>query len=207
MRFKHNPEKLIIKQMARTKTRPRRTLSKKDFTTSSQYEETQSHKDTTSTYSKSYSASKTSYSRLGRRRTKREGKRDPYTNPNNKYFYGKDKKHMKGGKYKGKFMKSYRPNRLCLREIRKFQKGPELCIRRIVFQGVVRNITWRINRQMRFHSQALIALQEAAEAYMVGLFEDTNLCAAHARRVTIFPRDMQLARRIRGEPAMKNIYT
>ena len=52
---------------------------------------------------------------------------------------------------------------------------------------------------MKFQSQALFALQEAAEAYLVGLFEDTNLCAIHAKRVTIIPKDIQLARRIRGE--------
>ena len=46
-----------------------------------------------------------------------------------------------------------------------------------------------------------MAIQEATEAYMVGLFEDTNLCAIHAKRVTIMPKDIQLARRIRGERA------
>jgi histone H3 len=54
---------------------------------------------------------------------------------------------------------------------------------------------------LRFQSAAIMALQEAAEAYLVGLFEDTNLCAIHAKRVTIMPKDMQLARRIRGERA------
>ena len=54
---------------------------------------------------------------------------------------------------------------------------------------------------LRFQSQAVLALQEAAEAYLVGLFEDTNLCAIHAKRVTIMPKDIQLARRIRGERA------
>ena len=53
----------------------------------------------------------------------------------------------------------------------------------------------------RFQSLALLAFQEACEAYLVGLFEDTNLCAIHAKRVTIMPKDMQLARRIRGERA------
>jgi histone H3 len=52
---------------------------------------------------------------------------------------------------------------------------------------------------VRFQSVALLALQEATEAYLVGLFEDTNLCAIHAKRVTIMPKDIQLARRIRGE--------
>ncbi|GMI39256.1 hypothetical protein TeGR_g13426 [Tetraparma gracilis] len=52
---------------------------------------------------------------------------------------------------------------------------------------------------LRFQGSAVLALQEAAEAYLVGLFEDTNLCAIHAKRVTIMPKDIQLARRIRGE--------
>ena len=56
------------------------------------------------------------------------------------------------------------------------------------------------NRDFRFQSGAIGTLQEAAEAYLVGLFEDTNICAIHAKRVTITPKDMQLARRIRGDP-------
>ena len=55
--------------------------------------------------------------------------------------------------------------------------------------------------EYRFQSTALLALQEASEAYLVYLFEDTNLCAIHAKRVTIMPKDMQLARRLRGERA------
>ncbi len=54
---------------------------------------------------------------------------------------------------------------------------------------------------MRFQGNAILALQESAEAYLVGLFEDSNLCAIHAKRVTIMPKDLQLARRIRGERA------
>ena len=67
------------------------------------------------------------------------------------------------------------------------------------FQRLVKEIAGNIDPTLRFQSQALLALQEAAEAYLVGLFEDTNLCAIHARRVTIMQRDMALARRIRGE--------
>lgn len=101
----------------------------------------------------------------------------------------------------------YRPNNLCLKEIRRFAKGPDMCIRRIVFQQVVKEITWEIDNTYRFHSQAILAIQEAAEAYMIGLFEDTNLCASHGRRVTIYPKDMQLARRIRGEVSLdSNLY-
>lgn len=56
-----------------------------------------------------------------------------------------------------------------------------------------------MKQEVRFQSQAILALQEAAEAYLVGLFEDTNLCAVHAKRVTIMTRDMQLAKRIRAD--------
>ena len=95
----------------------------------------------------------------------------------------------------------YRPGTVALREIRKFQKSTELLIRKLPFQRLVREISNDFKADLRFHSQALLALQEAAEAYLVGLFEDTNLCAIHAKRVTIMPKDLQLARRIRGERA------
>ncbi len=93
----------------------------------------------------------------------------------------------------------YRPGTVALREIRKFQKSTELLIRKLPFQRLVREIATDYKSDLRFQSQAVLALQEAAEAYLVGLFEDTNLCAIHAKRVTIMPKDMQLARRIRGE--------
>jgi histone H3 len=93
----------------------------------------------------------------------------------------------------------YRPGTVALREIRKFQKSTDLLIRKLHFQRVVREIAQQFKSDLRFQSQAVLALQEACEAYLVGLFEDTNLCAIHAKRVTIMPKDMQLARRIRGE--------
>ena len=93
----------------------------------------------------------------------------------------------------------YRPGTVALREIRKFQKSTELLIRKLPFQRLIREIAGQFKSDLRFQSQAVLALQEAAEAYLVGLFEDTNLCAIHAKRVTIMPKDMQLARRIRGE--------
>ncbi len=93
----------------------------------------------------------------------------------------------------------FRPGTVALREIRKFQKSTELLIRKLPFQRLVREIAQEYKSDLRFQSQAILALQEAAEAYMVGLFEDTNLCAIHAKRVTIMPKDIQLARRIRGE--------
>lgn len=56
---------------------------------------------------------------------------------------------------------------------------------------------------LRFQSTVVLALQETLEAYLKGLFEDTNLCAIHAKRVTIVQDDIQLARRIRGERVWK----
>lgn len=122
----------------------------------------------------------------------------------------------------------YRPGTVALREIRKYQKSTELLIRKAPFQRLVREIAQDFKNDLRFQSTAVLALQEAAEAYLVGLFEDTNLCAIHAKRVTIMydaiqlfflnstsahsnslvflflsdrPKDIQLARRIRGERA------
>ena len=95
----------------------------------------------------------------------------------------------------------YRPGTVALREIRRYQKTSELLIRRIPFQRLVREITQVHNPYLRFQSGAILALQESAEAYLVGLLEDTNLCAIHAKRVTIMLKDMQLAQRIRGERA------
>eukprot|EP00080_Pristionchus_pacificus_P020951 PDM80971.1 G protein-coupled receptor [Pristionchus pacificus] len=95
----------------------------------------------------------------------------------------------------------YRPGTVALREIRRYQKSTELLIRKLPFQRLVREIAQDFKTDLRFQSAAVGALQEAAEAYLVGLFEDTNLCAIHAKRVTIMPKDIQLARRIRGERA------
>jgi histone H3 len=93
----------------------------------------------------------------------------------------------------------YRPGTVALREIRRYQKSTELLIRKAPFQRLVREIAQDFKTDLRFQGSAVLALQEAAEAYLVGLFEDTNLCAIHAKRVTIMPKDIQLARRIRGE--------
>ena len=93
----------------------------------------------------------------------------------------------------------FKPGTVALREIRKFQKSTELLIRKLPFQRVVRDIASEYKSDLRFQATAVLALQEAAESYLVGLFEDTNLCAIHAKRVTIMPKDIQLARRIRGE--------
>jgi len=93
----------------------------------------------------------------------------------------------------------YRPGPVALREIRPYQKSTELLIRKLPFQRLVREIAQDFKTDLRFQSSAVMALQEAAEAYLVSLFEDTNLAAIHAKRVTIQPKDLALARRLRGE--------
>ena len=93
----------------------------------------------------------------------------------------------------------YRLGTIALREIRRYQKSTELLLRKLPFQRLVREIAQEYMSDLRMNSHALTALQEASEAYLTSLFEDANLCAIHAKRVTIMPKDMQLARRIRGE--------
>ena len=88
----------------------------------------------------------------------------------------------------------YRAGTVVLHDIRHFQKSTALLIRRLPFQRLVREIAQDFKTDLRFQSVAILCLQEAAEAYLVGLFKDTNLCAIHARRVTIMPKDIQLAR-------------
>ena len=95
----------------------------------------------------------------------------------------------------------YRPGTKALRDIRRYQKSTETLIRKLPFQRLVRTIARDFHSDLRFQQKAIEALQQASEAYIVGLFEDTNLLAIHGKRVTIFPKDMQLARRIRGERA------
>ncbi|KAL9649651.1 hypothetical protein ABK040_003328 [Willaertia magna] len=94
---------------------------------------------------------------------------------------------------------SFKPGQAVLSEIRKYQKSTELLIRKLPFQRLVKEIAQDYSVDCKFQASAINALQEASEAYLVGLFEDTNLCAAHAKRVTIRLKDMQLARRLRGE--------
>ena len=96
--------------------------------------------------------------------------------------------------------RTYRPGMKALREIRKYQKSTDLLIPALSFSRLLREIVQTVTegQQFRFQSQAIKALQEASEAYLVGLFEDVVLCAMHAKRVTIMPKDMDLARRIRG---------
>ena len=91
------------------------------------------------------------------------------------------------------------PGTVALREIRKYQKNTDLLLRKAPFQRLVREIACDIKSDLQMQSMALLALQEALEAYLVGLFNDTNKCTLHAKRVTIMPKDMKLARHIQGE--------
>merc|ERR1712224_451183 len=95
--------------------------------------------------------------------------------------------------------KRFRPGTKALREIKKYQKSTEFLLRKLPFQRLVREIAHEYNADLYFQSQALHALQEASETYLVGVFEDTNLAAIHGKRVTIMPRDLALARRLRGD--------
>ncbi|RDX55589.1 histone-fold-containing protein [Lentinus brumalis] len=102
--------------------------------------------------------------------------------------------------------KRFRPGTVALREIRKYQKSTDLLIRKLPFSRVVREIALDMmtdtvdygDTGLRWQSSAIMALQEAAEAFLVHMFEDANLCAIHAKRVTIMQRDIHLARRLRG---------
>jgi len=92
----------------------------------------------------------------------------------------------------------YRPGTVALREIRRYQQCTTLLIKKLPFQRLVREIAETFKKELRFQGSAILALQEASEAYLTTLFEDTNLCAIHAKRVTISPKDLLLAQRIRG---------
>ncbi|KAJ6656573.1 hypothetical protein lerEdw1_003460 [Lerista edwardsae] len=93
----------------------------------------------------------------------------------------------------------YRPGTVALQEIRRYQKSTELVICRLAFQHLVSEITRTFNPDLQIQCAAIGALQEACEDYLVGLFEDTILCANHAKRITIKTKDLKLALRIRGD--------
>jgi histone H3 len=93
----------------------------------------------------------------------------------------------------------WRPGTVALREIRRYQKSTELLIQKAPFQRLVRELATLQKEGLRFQSSAVQAIQEATESYVISLLADTNLCAIHTRRVTIQPKDVQLALRLRGE--------
>jgi len=108
------------------------------------------------------------------------------------YQYGKEETDIT---YKPR---RFRPGTVALRQIRKYQKSTELLIRKIPFQRLVREVCQKMDRELRFQSTALLALQEAAEDYLVRMFEQVNLCAIHGGRVTIQEKDIQLWKRVKG---------
>ena len=93
----------------------------------------------------------------------------------------------------------YHPGTVALREICKYQKSCNLLVQKEPFRRLVREIAQDYKVDYRMQTASVLAMQEASEAYMVSLFEDTNLCAIHAKRVTVMPKDIQLARCICGE--------
>ena len=93
----------------------------------------------------------------------------------------------------------FKPKTIALREIKRYQNSTELLIRKAPFQRLVREIARDMKVEYKWQSNALLAVQEAAEAYLVGIFEDANMCTTHAKRITIQPKDILLAQRIRGE--------
>jgi histone H3 len=155
-------------------------------------------------------------------RTKQQAKRKvPGNNPHGNTS-GKAPRHLPNSEYAAKKMATkkatkqipehparrphrFRPGTRALLEIRQYQKNTDLLLRKRPFQRLVREIAEGHKPDLRFQSTAVLALQEAAEAYLVGLFEDTNLIAIHAKRVTIMPKDMRLALRIRGQETFDDV--
>ena len=98
-----------------------------------------------------------------------------------------------------KKQRRFRPGTVALRTIRKLQKTTGTLIRKAPFQRMVRQIAAEMKGGQRFQSSALAAIQEATESYVVSTLANANLAALHAKRVTVMPRDLHLARRLAGE--------
>ena len=111
----------------------------------------------------------------------------------------KSKSPSKAGPKKERKKPRFHAGTVALRDIKRYQKSTDTLIPKAPFYRLVKDIAHSIDNELRFQGQALAALQEAAEAYCVGLFEDSALCAVHAKRQTVTKADMLLARRIRGD--------
>jgi histone H3 len=98
-----------------------------------------------------------------------------------------------------KATRKWKAGTVALRQIKKAQKGTNMLLRKAPFARLVRELANNYKEGLRFSASALSAAQEATESFCVSLLSDTNLCAIHAKRVTIMPRDLHLARRLRGE--------
>lgn len=94
----------------------------------------------------------------------------------------------------------FRPGTRALQEIRKYQATTNLLIRKLPFSRLVREIAISLfpRGNLKWQAQGIMALQEAAEAFLIRMFEDAYLCAIHCKRVTLMPKDLWLARRIGG---------
>ena len=95
-----------------------------------------------------------------------------------------------------------KPSDLALYEIRKYQRSTDLLISKLPFARLVKEVAESFtsdDSELHWNSHAILALQEASEAYLVGLLDHANLLAIHAKRVTLMKKDVQLARRIRGQ--------
>ena len=111
----------------------------------------------------------------------------------------KSKKAPKAASGVKRAQRRWRPGTVALREVKKYQRSTEMLIQRAPFQRLVREVSGAQKEGLRFQSSAILAIQEACEAYVVSVLADTNLACIHAKRVTIQPKDVQLALRLRGE--------
>ena len=136
-------------------------------------------------------------------RTKRTARRDEKGKEKTKRpTYGKKQPRSQAGNPPSQHQPyRYQPGTVVLREIREYQRSTDLVICKLPFQHLVNEIVQGFNTEFRVMPAMVMALQEAAEAYLVQLLEDSNLCAIHAKHVTIQPKDIQLARWICGERA------
>ena len=116
-------------------------------------------------------------------------------NLNTGHFPTKKPRHPpKGGRRKPR---RFRPGTRALKQIRKYQKSTELLIRKLPFQRLLREIVYEMKKKdYRFQSTAILAMQEAAEAFLVHMFEQCNLIAIHGKRVTVQPKDIQTWKRL-----------
>ncbi|AYU78161.1 H3V / histone H3 variant [Leishmania donovani] len=111
----------------------------------------------------------------------------------------KEAKAMRGGTADSKRRRHWRPGTVALREVRKYQHSTEMLIARSPFRRLVKEIMSTFKDTMHMRHSALEAMQDATESYLVSLLSDANLCTIHAKRVTLYPKDLQLALRLRGE--------
>ena len=110
---------------------------------------------------------------------------------------GKSVRSKKSSKGSARRKRRFRPGTVALREIRKYQKSTELLIRKIPFQRLVREIVYKMkDKDFKFQSTALLALQEASEGFLVNMFDQCNHIAIHGKRTTVMVKDIRLWKRL-----------